>query len=72
LDFLPVFLGFPSEKVWISFRADLDFLHRAGAGLSTHALEMSDAVRRVRRTRLCRISGSQKGAGLRPDLYIRV
>jgi hypothetical protein len=31
LDFLPEKLGFPSENLWISFRADLDFLHRAGA-----------------------------------------
>jgi hypothetical protein len=38
LDFLPEKLGFPSENLWISFQADLDFLHRAGAppGAAAH------------------------------------
>jgi hypothetical protein len=35
LDFLPIGLGFPSEEVWISFRGNLEILHRAGASASS-------------------------------------
>jgi hypothetical protein len=39
LDFLPVFLGFPSEEIWIPFRADLDFLHGRRLALAARRMK---------------------------------
>jgi hypothetical protein len=47
LDFLPAGFGFPSEKAWISFRGDLEILHRSGA--STMAGEFPPAAIKVAR-----------------------